>query len=716
MVDTIARDTTTTATLAVGSSASSFIDQFDLNGNVIDADYFRVSLIAGHNYQFTGNANVSFVDTLDAIFMRIRDAAGTILAPDVFADSATPFFNFTPSSSGTYYLAVSAGGAGAFQDKTGGYTVALADVTPPPPQPDLVASLNSVSTTSALAGSNLTVNYTISNTGAGTAANSFGLVYLSTNAIFGDADDIALNAVNLPGTGTLGAGGSIAQSQSVTLPSFLSAGTYFLGVKADALNNLVSESNEGNNFSTLQSISISNPMPLPAVSIADATIGEGGTLSFAVTLDKVWNTDVLVNFNVTGGTATSGSDYFAPGASSVTIFAGSQTANISINTINDGVTEPNETVNLQLFGPLGANLGTKTTAVGTIIDAGGTVTPPPPPVTFKLGTDYNFLAGKWDHQNITWHYDPSQTPFNNPLLNFFKGEIQQAFEKWAATSPLTFTEVSNPNSADIDLSWNFIDGNSNILAQAGPSPTGPVLAPQNITFDNSEFWTWNGADYLLSGGGSFYAVALHEIGHAIGLDHPSSTKTLMSALISAATRDLTPADIFGINLLYGSGFSSLFSAASDVVHIVRAGAIWHALSGNDKVFGSSGNDLIFGDSGKDFLSGRAGDDILAGGLGTDLLTGGSGHDTFLYLSKIESRTGTNHRDIIFDFKHRQDKIDFSNIDANVKLNSDQNFKFISQSAFHHRAGELHYRYEDGTKTIVEGDVNGDGKADRQPGP
>ena len=73
MVDTIARDTTTTATLAVGSSASSFIDQFDLNGNVIDADYFRVSLIAGHNYQFTGNANQAA--TLFAAWAGSRDGA-----------------------------------------------------------------------------------------------------------------------------------------------------------------------------------------------------------------------------------------------------------------------------------------------------------------------------------------------------------------------------------------------------------------------------------------------------------------------------------------------------------------------------------------------------------------------------------------------------------------------------------------------------------------
>ena len=39
----------------------------------------------------------------------------------------------------------------------------------------------------------------------------------------------------------------MAQSQTVALPNFLSAGNYFIAVKADSLST-VSESNEGNNY------------------------------------------------------------------------------------------------------------------------------------------------------------------------------------------------------------------------------------------------------------------------------------------------------------------------------------------------------------------------------------------------------------------------------------------------------------------------------------
>lgn len=42
----------------------------------------------------------------------------------------------------------------------------------------------------------------------------------------------------------------------------------------------------------------------------------------------------------------------------------------------------------------------------------------------------------------------------------------------------------------------------------------------------------------------------------------------------------------------------------------------------------------------------------------------------------------------------------------------QAFKWIAYQAFHHKAGELHY-VRSGANLVVEGDVNGDGRADFQ---
>lgn len=128
-------------------------------------------------------------------------------------------------------------------------------------------------------------------------------------------------------------------------------------------------------------------------------------------------------------------------------------------------------------------------------------------------------------------------------------------------------------------------------------------------------------------------------------------------------------------------------------------------------------DRLFGMSGDDKLDGGSADDILAGGKGKDQLTGGTENDTFDFNSVNESKRGAP--DVIkdFDFGGDPDFIDVSDIDAS-KGGADNKFKFIGTQHFHHKAGELHYVKHNapGTahdKTIVEGDVNGDGRADLQ---
>jgi Ca2+-binding RTX toxin-like protein len=127
--DTVREGTSTTHSLSVNGSASSTIDQNGINGAnpAIDKDWYRVTLTANHEYEFSANADVSTSDTLDEVFIRLYDASGNQLSPDRSAEDDRPSFTFAPTSSGTYYLAISAGGSGAFADKTGAYTVSLDD-------------------------------------------------------------------------------------------------------------------------------------------------------------------------------------------------------------------------------------------------------------------------------------------------------------------------------------------------------------------------------------------------------------------------------------------------------------------------------------------------------------------------------------------------------------------------------------------------------------
>ncbi|MGH6736015.1 MAG: autotransporter-associated beta strand repeat-containing protein [Methyloceanibacter sp.] len=131
--------------------------------------------------------------------------------------------------------------------------------------------------------------------------------------------------------------------------------------------------------------------------------------------------------------------------------------------------------------------------------------------------------------------------------------------------------------------------------------------------------------------------------------------------------------------------------------------------GNDTIHGLAGDDVIFGGSGKDRLMGGDGDDVLTGGAGRDVLYGGADRDYFDFNKISETKKGSQ-RDKIMDFKRGQDHIDLKDIDAKAGVSGNQKFKFIGKSDFHEKKGEL--RYEDkGSKVIVQGDVNGDGKAD-----
>ena len=100
-----------------------------------------------------------------------------------------------------------------------------------------------------------------------------------------------------------------------------------------------------------------------------------------------------------------------------------------------------------------------------------------------------------------------------------------------------------------------------------------------------------------------------------------------------------------------------------------------------------------------------------GGLGRDTMAGGTGFDFFDFNSVKETGKTAASRDVITDFQHLVDDIDLSTIDAKAG-GGNQAFKFIAKQAFHHKAGELHYKFA-GPNTLIEGDTNGDGRADFQ---
>ena len=134
------------------------------------------------------------------------------------------------------------------------------------------------------------------------------------------------------------------------------------------------------------------------------------------------------------------------------------------------------------------------------------------------------------------------------------------------------------------------------------------------------------------------------------------------------------------------------------------------------ITGNGAKNTLSGLSGNDTMSGGSGNDLIIGGTGRDFMSGNSGNDVFDFNLLSESGKTSTTRDVIKDFAVKLDDINLATIDASTKSAGNQAFKFIGTAAFHKVAGELHYPQSNaaGTandKTIVEGDVNGDGKLD-----
>lgn len=136
-------------------------------------------------------------------------------------------------------------------------------------------------------------------------------------------------------------------------------------------------------------------------------------------------------------------------------------------------------------------------------------------------------------------------------------------------------------------------------------------------------------------------------------------------------------------------------------------------SKTDHLFGGGANDLLIGERGIDYLFGGAGEDTLEGGSGRDWLEGGAGADRFFIGDHKHSKGDDADRITDWDAGRAADVIDLSGIDARTGAlgnRGDQDFRWIGDFGFSEFKGELRY-FHAGNRTTIEGDRNGDGRAD-----
>lgn len=259
----------------------------------------------------------------------------------------------------------------------------------------------------------------------------------------------------------------------------------------------------------------------------------------------------------------------------------------------------------------------------------------------ELGTPvvvtYTFL----DEDELPRRRDlPNRVETLDPMTRAEQSGVRAALAEFAAVAGVTFVPVDGHGQLQFYSVTGSDFGGWSYYPEAGGGAIPVVLDTSNDR---------------IRPGTHGYEIALHEVGHALGLKHPhegrprliealdNQSRTIMSYNYDDTGRGLGSLDKQALDHLYGDPalgriravvaersnvLTAVGSSRADTLGIWASEVEARLFGGGDTATVGRSGGTVDGSMGDDTLTGGVGTDVLIGGSGADVLDGGGkGHDT-----------------------------------------------------------------------------------------